>query len=220
MKRLLVCSALLVSEPVLALTVEDGEADNGVRSQIERQALPPLSDVPATTRHDGQGSVNDDGALSTDATTPGPRFDFDTLPEPVARLRAALLEAAASGDVDAVARLVDADTQLSFDPEGRSAREQLLEQSGDEEGFEVLAILSEVLEAGYVVLDEGTPDALYLWPYFAAVPLEELAPEQKVDLFRILTAGDYEASLEFGSYIFYRLGIGANGEWRFFVAGD
>lgn len=212
---------LLYSGSASALTVEEGAVGSDVRSVIERQALPPL-DVPGVSTEEQSG--DSEPSAPADATgaapSPTPRFDFDALPEAVARLRSAILAAAASGNVDAVARLVDADTQLSFDPEGAPPREQLLEQSGDEEGFEVLAILSEVLEAGYVVLDEDTPDALYLWPYFAAVPLEELTPEQNVDLFRILTAGDYQASIEFGSYVFYRLGIGANGEWLFFVAGD
>ena len=51
--------------------------------------------------------------------------------------------------------------------------------SGDGEGREILAALAEILEAGYVVLPLG-PDLennrLYVWPYFAEVPLDKLSP--------------------------------------------
>ena len=48
---------------------------------------------------------------------------------------------------------------------------------------------------------------IYLWPYFARIPLEALTPEQKVELFRIVTGADYKDMVEFGAYSFYRLGI-------------
>ena len=33
---------------------------------------------------------------------------------------------------------------------------------------------------------------MYVWPYFFAVPLDRLTPRQRVELFKIVTAGDYE----------------------------
>lgn len=41
-----------------------------------------------------------------------------------------------------------------------------------------------------------------------------------VELFRIVTAGDYEEMLLFGGYNFDRFGITENGEWTYFLAGD
>jgi hypothetical protein len=41
-----------------------------------------------------------------------------------------------------------------------------------------------------------------------------------VELYRIVTAGDVTDMKEFGGYNFYRLGISADGKWKFFVAGD
>jgi hypothetical protein len=38
-------------------------------------------------------------------------------------------------------------------------------------------------------------------------------------LFRIITGNDYKEMQDFGAYIFYRLGIGPDGTWHFFVAG-
>ncbi|MEC9244290.1 MAG: hypothetical protein VYB05_05930, partial [Pseudomonadota bacterium] len=96
----------------------------------------------------------------------------------------------------------------------------LIELSGDEGGQEILAILLEVLQAGYVHLDAGTPQEMYVWPYFFAIPLESLDKKQRVELFTLVTAGDYEDMKSFGAYIFYRVGITPDGHWAFFVAGD
>jgi hypothetical protein len=50
--------------------------------------------------------------------------------------------------------------------------------------------------------------------------LAALTPPQKVELFRIVTGADYRDMLAFGAYSFYRVGIGPDGTWHFFVAGD
>lgn len=175
----------------------------------------------------GPAETEDDGASApappSPAEMPEPSFGEDGLPAPVALMRRRLLDAAMSGDLDAVARLADPGpegTELSLVPEGQSPREQLLEQSGDEEGHEILAILAEILEAGHVVFDKGEADELYVWPWFAAAPLDRLSPSQRVAMFRILTAADLEASEELGAYVFYRVGIDRDGRWRFFVSGD
>ncbi len=54
------------------------------------------------------------------------------------------------------------------------------------EGREILAILIEVLEAGYVHVDVGTPDEMYVWPYFARYPVNALTPRQIVELFKLV----------------------------------
>jgi hypothetical protein len=111
-------------------------------------------------------------------------------------------------------------TQLSLaDVEGDSI-DFLRSLSGDTEGQEILAILEEVLTSGYVHLDAGTPQELYAWPYFFAMPLEKLTPPQRVELFKIVTAGDYEDMKSFGTYTFYRVAIAPDGHWIFFVAGE
>ena len=57
------------------------------------------------------------------------------------------------------------------------------------------------------LFDAGEPEELYVWPYFFAVPLDGLTPRQRVEMFRIVTAGDYEEMKSYGTYIFYRVGI-------------
>ena len=146
------------------------------------------------------------------------------LPEPVKRMRQLIVDACASGNIENAAA---ADRQgRHVPPNCRSAaskatRSQFLrELSGDKEGQEILAILEEVLSAGYVHLDVGTPNEMYVWPYFFAMPLDKLTARQRVELFKIVTAGDYEDMKSYGAYIFYRVGITPDGQWSFFVAGD
>jgi hypothetical protein len=84
----------------------------------------------------------------------------------------------------------------------------------------LLSILIGTLETGFVHAKRGTPQEIYLWPYFARMPLASLTPEQKVELFRLVTGSDFKEMVEFGAYQFYRLGIGPDGTWHFFVSGD
>jgi hypothetical protein len=144
------------------------------------------------------------------------------MPEPVRRTRARLMEAARSGDVKQLRRLMEAQPEMpsvSFGDPGDPI-EYLKALSSDAEGREILAILLEVLETGFVQVEPGTPDELYVWPYFAQYPLEALTPSQLVELFTLLTAADYEDMRSYGSYTFFRVGIAPDGRWLFFLAGD
>ena len=76
------------------------------------------------------------------------------------------------------------------------------------------------MEAGHAHLYPGSSEGHYLWPYYAAYPTDQLTPQQRVDMFKLLTAGDYSDMQDIGSYFFFRLGISERGEWIFFVAGD
>lgn len=202
---------------------------------------PPASggEAPATDQTipptPGEGGGNDgetDGAdgsgaarpgLDPDAPIPEIQYDLAALPEPVRRMHGLIVEAAKSGDIEKLRPLIgmgDDTTQFALGGVDGDPIAFLGELSGDEGGQEILAILEEVLEAGYVHLDAGTAEELYVWPYFFAVPLEQLTPPQRVELFKIVTAGDYEDMKSYGAYIFYRVGITPEGRWQFFVAGD
>ena len=108
---------------------------------------------------------------------------------------------------------------LSFN-DSEDPVETLRALSGDPEGREILAILIEVLEAGYVHVDAGTPEEMYIWPYFARYPVNALTPPQLVELFKLVFSGDYEDMKTYGAYISYRVGIAPDGTWRFFLVGD
>ena len=161
----------------------------------------------------------------TEIGTPIPEviYDLERLPPDVKRMRELLIEAAKSGDIEKLRPLFglgDDMTQLSLGGVEGDPIAHLKTLSGDSAGREILAIMEEVLSAGYVHLDAGTPEELYVWPYFFGIPLDRLDARQHVELFKIVTAGDYEDMKNFGSYIFYRLGITPDGRWAFFVAGE
>lgn len=161
--------------------------------------------------------------LDPDGPLPEIVYDLNRLPEPVARMRNLLVEAAKTGDIEKLRPLIgqgESMPQLSFGEIEGDPIAFIKGLSGDGEGQELLAIMEEVLNAGYVHLGEGTDEDLYVWPYFFGIPLEKLDARQKVELFKIVTAGDYEDMKQYGTYVFYRLGITPDGRWAFFVAGD
>lgn len=165
----------------------------------------------------------DDASGNGDVPVPPVLYDVSVLPEPVRRMRDRIIEASLTGEIEQLRPLFETGedgTQLSFGETPGDPVEFLRELSGDDEGQEILAILYEVMTAGFVLYDEGKPSEMYVWPYFFAVPLETLDKRQRVELFKLVTAGDYEDMKNFGAYIFYRVGISPEGRWLFFVAGD
>ncbi|MCO6186575.1 hypothetical protein [Rhizobium sp. L1K21] len=148
--------------------------------------------------------------------------DLTALPEPVARMRQLILDAAAKGDLKAVAALMNPgpdQTSIGADDSGNDLATALKDMSGDSRGMEILAIMMDVLSTGYARVGQGEEET-YVWPYFVRANIAELTPAEEVELMRIVTAGDYANMLEFGGYNFYRIGISPDGRWRFFLAGD
>ncbi|WP_029075695.1 hypothetical protein [Kaistia adipata] len=193
--------------------------------QTQRIVIPPDPvDEDGATASDPTDAAAAPATITPDEPLPTIEYDVSKLPEPVRKLREKLLEAAKTGDIEKLRPIIDANgspPNLGAD----SSQEQdpiafLKSQSGDAEGREVLAILSEVLDAGYVHVDIGTPQESYVWPYFARYPINDLTPPQMVELFRILTSSDYDEMKSFGAYLFYRVGIAPDGTWTNFEVGD
>jgi hypothetical protein len=206
--------------PAGTLVPEGGEVVREPLSPVETIPLPlPIPEVPgAALNPEITGPV----AAEPDGTAPA-LSDIAALPEPVQRARELLLEAARTGDIEKLRPLlgVGADaTQLSVTEIEGDPIDYLKGQAGDAEGQEILAILLDLLEAKYVHTDLGTTEELYVWPYFVERQLDKLTPPERVDLFRIVTAGDYEDMKTFGAYNFYRIGISPEGRFVFFVSGD
>lgn len=180
--------------------------------------------VPDDSSPADEEAAPEDDVAAPEVTGPPPAVEYDPnkLPPPVKRIREQILEAAKTGDVEKLRPIFEANQELpqlglaeSDDPV-----EQLKSLSGDPDGREILAILSEVLDAGFVHVDAGTPEEMYVWPYFARYPLDKLDGPQMVELFKLLTAGDYEDMKIYGTYLFYRVGITPGGVWKYFVTGD
>ena len=156
------------------------------------------------------------------SSLPEVHYDLSTLPPPVAAMREKIIAAARSGDEAQMRAVIGLSSPAPvFSSTGDGDPIDIMKTaSGDSGGLEVQAILLDVLDAGWVVKGEGTPQARYIWPYFAEFPPSELNRRQLVEVYRVLTAGDFEQMRSVGSYEFYRLEIGADGRWLMFMAGE
>jgi hypothetical protein len=180
--------------------------------------LPPVRLPPITSAAKPYGRAG---------TRPGQKIsdvltDVSRLPAPVARMRARIIEAARTGDLDKLVTVMQTNETMpifSFANE-RDPIAYWRTNYPESGGLEVLSTLLEILDMGFVHVDAGTPQDMYVWPYFAYVPLKELTPAQKVELFKVVTGSDYRAMQDFGAYVFYRLGIAPDGTWHFFVSGE
>lgn len=171
----------------------------------------------------GSGAV-----LAQDAATDDPYADtvisddIAALPKPVQAKRAALIEAAKSGDIDALKAIFDAQklpVQVSFG-EPEDAIDYLKTSSADGNGVQTLAILGELLDAPYAVFDARDETPTYVWPYLAMVDVTKLKPTQRVDAYRILPTDQANELAEMESWYYWRVFIHANGDLSAFIAGD
>jgi hypothetical protein len=158
--------------------------------------------------------------LAPSAPVPEIITDLSRLPPPVARTRARILAAARSGELQQLAELMNETAPIFSFTDDKDPVAFWKAVYPDSDGVEALSILITILETGFVQVDAGTPHEMYVWPYFVRMSLPALTAAQKVELFRIVTGADYKDMLAFGVYAFYRLGIGPDGTWQFFVAGD
>jgi len=193
----------------------------------ERIVVPPPQDGPqAPGPHDTTPAAPP--ATATDADKKPPTTPIEThkgldgLPPAVVKMRQRLLDAAYSGDM----QKLKVAAQTNETPPIFSVNEigdpiaYLKSQSGDGQGLEILAILTDVLEARWVRLNPGTPQEMYVWPAFAALPLDKLDPGQTVELYKIVTSSDLEEMKSVGHYTFYTVGIGPDGTWHWFKPAD
>ena len=224
----------LVSAAFVALftAISVLSASSAALAQLGDVSPAPSGAIPLPDPFDRPEAQDPDNPLAFPKSAPGGTLrtaepviggSLDALPAPVRRMRDAIIQATRNADFEALRPLIGSgadQTQLSFGSVDGDPIDFLRSEGGDPDGYEILAILQEVMEAGYAVLDPGTPNETYVWPYFTATELEALTPVQRVDLFKLVTAGDYEDMVSFGAYIFFRVGISPDGTWRYFVAGD
>lgn len=192
------------------------------------QATPPAASAPAATAP----SATDNKPA---ATAPAPAgadaakakgaaeisFDITKAPAAVQKTRQDIIDAATAGDVKKVAALLKA-SQADLGPDNANADPEsaLKDMSGDGDGLEVLSIMLDVLSAGYAHVGAGTANDMYVWPYFTQKDIKTLTQGEKVDLMRLVTAGDFADMQEYGSYNFYRVGIAADGKLKQFTSGN
>ena len=137
-------------------------------------------------------------------------------------MREMILNAARSGNIETLRPVLDSN-ELKPTVSFGGAEDPIKywkETSSDGQGREIMAILTEILEMDFVRMDAGTSNEMYVWPYLAELPLKTLTSDQQIDLYRLVTPQQAKTMKEFGGYIHYRLGIGRDGTWHYFVAGD
>jgi hypothetical protein len=221
--RIVLVSVACAVAVLCALAVNDpGFAQNRVRTEVIK---PPANAQPPALPGFGGIKFKADGHV----VRPNPQApdlevltDVTRLPPPVLRTLERIVVAARSGELHQLVAAMEANESMpvfSF-TQDKAPIVSWKSSYPDSEGVEVLSILLSIVNAGYVRVDQGTAQELYLWPYFARTPLRTLTPRQQVELFRIVTGADYRDMLKSGAYSFYRLGIAPDGTWMFFVSGD
>ena len=147
--------------------------------------------------------------------------DNSILPAAVGRMRSEMLSAAMSGDIEALRVPVEMNELPPM-----IAREKIsdpiaywLKIARDGDGREIMAIMVELFRAGFVRKAPGTADEMYVWPYFAEIPLDKLTPAQEVELLTLVTPDQLKAMRASGKYDHYRIGIAHDGTWHYFWNG-
>ena len=181
------------------------------------EARSPLEIAPAFELAQAKDAPKEEAAPRAE-----PIRDLSKLTDKARQTRQRILDAAKSGDLKKVASVMQQNEMMPVFSFGGDKDPVEFWQSSypDSDGIEALAILVEILEMPFVHVDKGTAQEMFVWPYFYALPLKSLTPEQRVELFRLVTGTDWREMSDFGAYIFFRVGISPDGVWHFFVAGD
>jgi hypothetical protein len=181
-------------------------------------ASPALSQAPSAK---SQGRKNQQQPTAP----PVVRYGTKELPRPVLEMREAILAAIKSGRIEELRHAWDMNElkpDLGVDLKGGDPIAHWRQISGDGEGREILAVLAELLDCGYVVLPLGRDlenNRVYIWPYFAEVSLATLTPAQEVELLRLVPPAAAKEMKATGRYAHWRLSIGADGTWHSFAKG-
>ena len=204
----------------LALLASGGTlAQTNIRTETIKPTPPPATAAPPAQRNTAEKS-RPNGRFTPSSAVPEIVTDLSRLPAAVARTRERILAAARSGDLQQLSALMSEPKPIFSFTDDKDPVAFWKASYPDSDGVEVLSILVTILETGFVRVDEGTQHEMYVWPYFVRMSLKAITAPQKVELFRIITGADYKDMTAFGAYAFYRLGIGPDGTWHFFVAGD
>jgi hypothetical protein len=213
-------------------------AGHGALAQLKVRTetiKPPATTVPPSANQfvpsDGPGpdapAIERPAAAGQTASAAGPAgpetaTDLSRLPPAVLRTRDRILAAAHTGDLQTLMALMRANGNVPVfsHTQKQDPAAYWKETYPDSDGIEILSILISILETQAARIAADTPQETYVWPYFARLPVKSLTPVQKVDLFRVVTGSDYKQMLERGRYVFYQVGIGPDGTWRYFLASE
>ena len=162
------------------------------------------------------------GVAAAAKPVPAIHYGTDDLPEPVREMREAILTAVRSGKMEDLRIAVELNEikPIVAEKPVSDLIQHWRQVSVDGEGWEILAILGQLLDAGYMVLPIGKDlenNRVHVWPYFAEMKLGTLTPAQEVELLRLVPGTAFRDMKQTGRYTHYKLGIGADGTWHFFI---
>ncbi len=157
--------------------------------------------------------------------------DVESLSPNVRRMRGLLLEAIRTGDSAALKKPIEwNEVPPTFGKgaprgvRGPAMADQLAaffrERSGDGQGRETMGQMINILAVGHARINAGQPQDMYVWPYFAVLDPRLLTPEQEVDVYRVMGAAQLREWREKGRYPFWRIGIGPDGTWHYFLGAE
>ncbi len=166
--------------------------------------------------------VEFEATCSAAALNPEPTEQPD-LPEIVAETRERIVERAVACDFEGLAQIAegsDADFTFSFGNGGDPAEFWARSEQDELERSGPMLYLAALLDRPHETRSvEGRTQ--YLWPSaFAYDSWDEVPDEDREALRPLYTELELRGFQEFGSYGGYRIGIDADGNWLFFVAGD
>ncbi|EKF58320.1 hypothetical protein QWE_16998 [Agrobacterium albertimagni AOL15] len=228
----LILASTVMAPPALALSdikditppsADSSEPASNEEPDVIEDSIPVIPDPDPLIRSPEPEEV--EGVESVEPADPPAEviYDIEKAPEPVRRMRELIMEAAKTGDISKLKPLMNPgpdQTAVPLQTPDQDPIEALMAISGDSDGVEILAILLDIFSTGFVQLDKGTADEAYVWPYFVGKSLGLLTPQEKVELLRIVTAGDVAEMQEYGNYNFFRVGITPDGRWKFLTVGD
>lgn len=178
---------------------------------LTEASIPTGPREPAVTTTSG---APDDGFCSGAAFTP---TDYGTadLPEPVVKTLGEIVRYASTCSFADLAN-VAGDSNVSFG--GGTPLE--VWTADEEQGYAPMEALLRVIAMPHATIDGGD-GLIYVWPSAFAYDSWDAVPQADRDaLLPLYDEVDHDGFAQFGSYIGYRLGITAAGDWSFFVAGD
>lgn len=140
------------------------------------------------------------------------------LPPAVIDMREALLAAADMGDIAELKHAIELnELRPDFGDEAKDDPIAFWKKaSGDGEGRDILAQIASLLALppAKVALGKNPEDtAVFVWPYFAELPLDTLKPGELVDAYRLVTPAQFKDMAKTKRWAGWRLVISADGTW-------
>ena len=151
------------------------------------------------------------------------RLDISKLPHPVAEMLDAIQLAIASGSIEDLQTAIDWNEMRPTFSVADSVEDPvayLKAHSDDGNGRQLLAVLADLLSVGPARQPLGRDPEntdVYVWPYLAERPIEQLTPQEEVDLYRLVPVDEIKKMRKVKRWTWYRVVIGADGTWHAFT---